>query len=788
MLIRSLRAENFMRFSRLDVRDFPLSGIIGIEGPNESGKTTLGEVLLFALFGKTRLSSDGPAASLIRWGGDSMHVEVEFTIAPSDIAASPVEGNGGGPGAGSLPPQPGSYLLYRQIDKAGTNYVKIVALPSRAEVASGNIQVAQFIASSVRFDFREFQKSFYYDQNESRKAHGSQVDFVEAATGVKHLRETVDEIQKDVAAFEREFAYYQREISRNVSQMEKYDRNALKIPDLSTRVSRVDALLAECNAAVADRSRALEETKSEAAGRQERARRVDRLASLPLDALPQEAEKLLGEDEASSRKRGDAAGEPARAGGGSWRHDLAQLDDLSRNLVDLHRSVRDELEAIEEKLDPEAADGLPSRKRALECSSKRVARRSERLTLATIIFLVLGLSGLALIGYPLISRRQVPVLGDVAGTVLWVLAAATACSLLASLSAFVGGARARKDRAIAEHSALELSRELESTGGMKDRLRGLLQLGGPVDAARLLDAAEASGSRGIARKAQDIRERTAADPIPALDGLRPRIQALVKSDRDARARILSGAQKIEKELQEEEARLKKAQGERDRIEGELRECQSQLSKKEVLEEKNRELEKSAREVREEIDLRLLSCRLLEETISGIQGKVGPALTRFVKNVLPRLTSGRYRDAKVESNLEIKVFSSEKNDFLGLHELSGGTSEALCLALRFAISQAFVAARTRQAQFVFLDEPFQMMDSERAAETLKLLRHLSPELKQFLVIQPNFTEAERRLFDCRIRTRPEAVVLEASCTPEPSPADETAAQTHSHRDPASRVAD
>ena len=90
---------------------------------------------------------------------------------------------------------------------------------------------------------------------------------------------------------------------------------------------------------------------------------------------------------------------------------------------------------------------------------------------------------------------------------------------------------------------------------------------------------------------------------------------------------------------------------------------------------------------------------------------------------------------------------------------------MSLALRFAVSQAFVAARTRQAQFVFLDEPFQMMDSERAAETLKVLRLLSPDLKQFLVIQPNFSEEERRLFDCRIRTRANAVELEASCVPE-----------------------
>src|SRR5687768_12048428 len=118
MLIRSLRAENFMRFSRLDVREFPPSGIIGIEGPNESGKTTLGEVLLFALFGKTRLSSAGPAATLIRWGSDSMHVEVEFTILPSAAPRGACDA-GGGDGSPSGLPQAGSYLLYRQIDKGG---------------------------------------------------------------------------------------------------------------------------------------------------------------------------------------------------------------------------------------------------------------------------------------------------------------------------------------------------------------------------------------------------------------------------------------------------------------------------------------------------------------------------------------------------------------------------------------------------------------------------------------------------------------------------------------------
>ncbi len=50
MLIGAIRAENFMRFSRLRIENLPQEGLIGIEGPNESGKTTVGEVLLFAFF------------------------------------------------------------------------------------------------------------------------------------------------------------------------------------------------------------------------------------------------------------------------------------------------------------------------------------------------------------------------------------------------------------------------------------------------------------------------------------------------------------------------------------------------------------------------------------------------------------------------------------------------------------------------------------------------------------------------------------------------------------------
>ena len=159
MLIRSIKAENFMRFARLDIRDLPADGIIGIEGPNESGKSTVGDALLFALFGKTRLSSGASVVNLIRWGADSLTVEVVFSVGPP----------AGSPGDGVRPCE---YLLFRQIDRAGTNYVKVLELPGRVEAASGNAAVAEFIASRAGFDFQEFREFVLFRPGREPEARG----------------------------------------------------------------------------------------------------------------------------------------------------------------------------------------------------------------------------------------------------------------------------------------------------------------------------------------------------------------------------------------------------------------------------------------------------------------------------------------------------------------------------------------------------------------------------------------------------------------------------------------
>ena len=53
MLIESLLAENFRKYETLEINDIPVNGVITVSGANESGKTSIGEAICFALFGRT---------------------------------------------------------------------------------------------------------------------------------------------------------------------------------------------------------------------------------------------------------------------------------------------------------------------------------------------------------------------------------------------------------------------------------------------------------------------------------------------------------------------------------------------------------------------------------------------------------------------------------------------------------------------------------------------------------------------------------------------------------------
>ena len=67
MIIKRVRAENVLKYASLSI-DLAEHGLIAISGKNESGKSSIGESICFALFGRTFSLEPKDLDKVIRWG------------------------------------------------------------------------------------------------------------------------------------------------------------------------------------------------------------------------------------------------------------------------------------------------------------------------------------------------------------------------------------------------------------------------------------------------------------------------------------------------------------------------------------------------------------------------------------------------------------------------------------------------------------------------------------------------------------------------------------------------
>jgi exonuclease SbcC len=123
------------------------------------------------------------------------------------------------------------------------------------------------------------------------------------------------------------------------------------------------------------------------------------------------------------------------------------------------------------------------------------------------------------------------------------------------------------------------------------------------------------------------------------------------------------------------------------------------------------------------------------------------------NSLPQFTESRYEYLQIDEDLNVRVFSNEKKDFMSLEEVSSGTQRQIMLALRLALSHELSVRTGKGPQFVFLDEPFAFFDAVRTSSSLNALAGLDEQLSQIWVVAQSFTEEQQSAFtmmiDCNL---------------------------------------
>ncbi|HID45205.1 MAG TPA: ATPase [Chromatiaceae bacterium] len=612
MIINAVKATNVLKYAELNLQDLPEKGIIAISGENESGKSTIGETVCFALFGRTFSLGPDDLDKVLRWGEHHCAVTLDFTV----------DGN--------------AYQLSRFLDRDGSHSARLsTADDIENPIARGVSAVSDRLFEILGYEFDEFVESFYLAQREITTPHPHSVA-VKTMAGVAPLEYVASGFEDDIAQFDEMTEELEAEAEALNQELEELDFQEGYLKQLQ---DDKNALEAEINA-----NKSVEENLEDAAD---------------LYVQNQPLIKRVRGKRGRSRFWRFVSFVLALVAGGAWFL-LAKKPDMTQSQQMLHM--------LQQKL-PNWQDAW-----------------------------------IPYIGYAGIGFAVMMLL-------FWVRSANHASR-----------ARTLEDGSRVLGDALERARAV--TPFVED--------GPPVQ--------EASDAMPDADPSETPEQQMS---LSAVD-------EPVRPEGSAFAALLSQVEDVVADVSEV----------RNYVEAESRWLRSQISSKEEKfwgqsQEVDRELERVRQvtrltevtdslqqkivEIQNKKNKRLKAIELLEGASGFVSSNFNRDIRDLVARTLPVFTQGRYEHLRIDPDLTVRVFSSDKRDFMDLEEVSSGTQRQIMLALRLALSEKLLTRRVQGEQFAFLDEPFAFFDEERTRYALRALTGMSDKLSQIWIVAQVYPE-------------------------------------------------
>ncbi|AFS77733.1 hypothetical protein Curi_c06600 [Gottschalkia acidurici 9a] len=172
-----------------------------------------------------------------------------------------------------------------------------------------------------------------------------------------------------------------------------------------------------------------------------------------------------------------------------------------------------------------------------------------------------------------------------------------------------------------------------------------------------------------------------------------------------------------------------------------------------LEEKIKNLQQSARNIlyieedinkkeneKQKYEEELTALNLAKDTINkvsvNIQRDFSPKLNNIVSNILSSITNDKYKDVKIDENLNIKVVDTN-DKLVSIENLSGGTIEQIYLSIRLGINDVINGDEKLP---LILDDSFIQYDETRLTNILNFLYRES-QTRQIIIFTCQKREKE-----------------------------------------------
>ncbi len=729
MIIHSIHAVNVLKYARLDLENLPEKGKIAVSGANESGKTAIVETIAFALFGRTFTSDHSNITRTIKWGETNCRVEMAFTAIGNN-----------------------RYTINRSVDKQGLHSAELFVTGNDVPLAIGPQAVEEQVINACGFDFEQYLDSLYLAQVEITSS-ASQAHTIKAIAGSTALESVSDEIRMEIraendslSAIEEEqnrlrkaiesldaapekLALIEADKKQCAEQIGRYEDEANTLQTLSTGIRETGAVIQDAGHALSAAGRDISyqqwQTQLTSVNAAMTTMR-DSVSALEIDSELRTGGELKKYIEKLHSRL--LAFEPVQQQAATCRAELGAL-------LGEPGSTRD-------------AGTVPLTKQRSKLKRqlflRRIYRRSmQALMLALIVATItLGTGWWLLVETP-DSNLSVQLSDWLAQQPLWsatyqdslqnAAIASLGITLVVLVMSWRVKSRIRKGR-----------QELNQVSERLERVRQEVNLLEHINDQPLPEVIV--GLRDIDSKPLQLAVEHFTENEGSLF-----LSEEVFSDHQSQLKELldenaGHAMSLRESIANQVGKLTGLSDEQhdkiNKLELESEDVHKRQKEKAELETTIENMQPSADEHRQRIQVRETALKLTEGACSDIYTQFNKVLSKYTAIVMPKLTENRYKQVQIDDSLRLRVYSSEKNDFAELDELSSGTQRQIMLALRLAVSRALVEAGQQGKQFLILDEPFAFFDRERIRSTITSLHGMDKNITQFWIITQEFESPEQ----------------------------------------------
>ena len=694
MIIKQIQAENILRYAKVALTNLPTVGVIGISGPNESGKTSTVEIICLALFGRTSTVEGGELTKVVKWGQFSGSVTLEFVARDKNC-----------------------YTVTRQFDRDGTQAAQLMQSGSTTPIARGGEAVNEAVVQLGGFTYQRFVDSFYLVQR-NMVAPEVLKETVKVLSGVQTLDNIHAECESDIRTSQDAIIPLEPKISAVQKQLAELNIQGDTLSQLQAqRQSELDGAT-QAEADIAQRRSASASLQTAAT---HVAEQVEQLSAAGSDTslvqwqdnAQQLDEALASLAEACKNVQDNVS---AQAGLNTWVSGL-------KNQVAAFAPVQEKVAARRDRQvwligEGERPSAETSERKPLPEQQSALSDQLAAATSRRSLMIGLGLASLvAVLAAWVMAQASIAIGLGVLVFIFFVLVTFRAADVL--------GCR----------------QELEQVGHEIETVRNEIQMLDTVKEPSLSDHVAMFQGIDDEDLSASVASFAAGDGAELLDAdkLSSKVRVLRKTLGESEKGVQRVQERLEAEIDHGTIQIDSHNKQAQQLDQKIANEQARRDIADQLKEQISGFEKERSEHLQQISVRRAAQRLLEGTHPRLYGRFNIELQQVVRNIVPLLTEDRYENLRVGEDLEIQALSKEKGDFVSLSEVSGGTYFQLMLAIRLALSQAIITSSVGGDEFIILDEPFAFLDTKRTQKTLEVLPHMSNEIEQTWILAQSFDD-------------------------------------------------